>query len=85
MLKKGLAAKSLFTTSAEKPKATKSDSVARLAFKTRTEVGFSGTFIYSVLVVFCFFSTASLQDTRNKLSASVIVNNLLNFFMLLLY
>ena len=84
MLRKGLAAKSLLTTSADKPRATKSDSVARLAFKTTTGAGFFGTLIFSVLVVFGFCSAVLLQDTRNKLKVRVIATSVLNFFMLLM-
>ena len=50
----------------ESPKAIKSDSVARLAFKTATVL--ISVFSFSIFVsFFCFFPDDSLQETKNKI------------------
>ena len=85
IVRKGLAASNLVTSSDESPSAIKSDSVARLAFKTAIGVLFSTSLFSKVVSGFCFFSADSLQDTSNKLIDSMIIDSLLNFFIVLFY
>tara|TARA_B100000780_G_scaffold258940_1_gene209616 strand:+ start:4599 stop:4853 length:255 start_codon:yes stop_codon:yes gene_type:complete len=68
-----------------KASAIKSDSVARLAFKTAIGALFSACLFYTVVSGFCLFSADSLQDTSNKLIDSMIIDSLLNFFIVLFY